>query len=62
MLRQCNVYRFDIISEEDADLFCIDKTIFVMAYNQEDAISQVEMPEKYQVEQVEGPCVLCSIG
>lgn len=62
MLRQCNVYRFDLIETEDADLFCIDKTVFVMAYSEEDAKTEVSLAEKYSVEQVEGPCVLCSIG
>ena len=61
MLRQCNVYRFDLIEHESADLFCIDKVIFVMAYSEEDAKAEIQLPEKYSVEQIEEPGVLCSI-
>ena len=61
-MRQCRVYRFDIIDKENANLFCIDKVIFVMAYSEEDAQGQIQLPEKYSVEEIEGPCVLCSIG
>ncbi|MFM6402654.1 MAG: hypothetical protein ACKPFF_38770 [Planktothrix sp.] len=60
--RQCNVYRFDIIDTKDADLFCINKTIFMLAYSVEDAKGKVSLAEKYSVEEIEGPCVLYSIG
>ena len=55
------VYRFDIIHPEDTDLFCIDETVFVLAYNQDEAKQLIDLEEKYEIQEVEGPCVICSV-
>jgi hypothetical protein len=55
------VYRFDIINQEDTDLFCIDETIFVLAYNPLEAKQLVHLEEKYEIQEVEGPCVISSV-